>query len=172
MPGEVSPRGLRHVDPHARRGPGYRTLCRLAATPAGLWLSERVAWRLDPHMLALTGGRISSAGPLPVALLETRGARTGHARRNSTLYFHDGERVIVIASRRGDTRHPSWYHNLRAHPEVVFGGLPFRAETVEGAGERARLWELADHVFPPFADYREWAARTGRTIPIVALVSR
>jgi deazaflavin-dependent oxidoreductase (nitroreductase family) len=168
----MSTRGLRHVDPHARRGRGYRALCRLAATPAGLWLTERVAWRLDPHLLALSGGRISSAGPLPAALLETRGARTGSARRNATLYFHDGERVIVIASRRGDVRHPAWYHNLRACPEVVFGGLPFRAETIEDPDERTRLWELADRVFPPFADYRKWAGRTGRTIPIVALVPR
>jgi hypothetical protein len=37
---------------------------------------------------------------------------------------------------------------------------------------RARLWELADRVFPVYASYREKAARVGRTIPILQLVPR
>ncbi len=38
--------------------------------------------------------------------------------------------------------------------------------------EQERLWALADRVFPPFALYREWAARANRAIPIVQLVPR
>jgi deazaflavin-dependent oxidoreductase (nitroreductase family) len=134
-----------------------------------MWFSQRVAWELDPHLLRLSGGRLSSTGPVASALLETRGARTGLARRTATLYFNDGDRVILVASKRGLPEHPAWFHNLRTHPEVVFGGHPFRARVVEDQVEQRRLWELADQVFPPFADYRRWAARSGRTIPIVAL---
>jgi deazaflavin-dependent oxidoreductase (nitroreductase family) len=137
-----------------------------------LWLSQRVAWKLDPHLLALTGGRLATTGPVASALLETRGARTGTRRRNATLYFNDGERVIIVASKRGAPHHPAWYHNLCRDPDVVFGGLPFRAEVVTDAAERRRLWELADRVFPPFADYRRWAAEAGREIPIVQLLPR
>jgi hypothetical protein len=54
----------------------------------------------------------------------------------------------------------------------VLGGRPFRAEVVEAESERARIWELADRVFPPYAAYRERAARVGRTIPILQLVPR
>lgn len=135
-----------------------------------MWLSQQIGWRLDPYLLRLSGGRLSSAGPLPSALLETRGARTGRPRRNATLYFHDGPRVIIVASKRGLAEHPAWFHNLSRHPDVVFGGEPFRAQIVEDEAERQRLWELADRVFPPFARYREWAAHSGRVIPIVALV--
>ena len=39
---------------------------------------------------------------LPTALLETRGARTGRLRRNGVIYFHDGKRVTIIASKLGD----------------------------------------------------------------------
>lgn len=120
--------------------------------------------------MKVTRGRFSSAGPLPAALLETRGARTGRPRRTATLYFHDGERVTIIASKAGRPEHPAWYHNLRANPDVLYGGLPFRAELIEDEAESKRLWELADRVFPPFARYREWAAQAGRTIPIVQLV--
>jgi deazaflavin-dependent oxidoreductase (nitroreductase family) len=160
------------VDPYKRRGRLYLALCRLSTTKAGLWLSVHIAWKLDPHLLKLTKGRFSTTGPVAAALLETRGARTGRRRRNATLYFHDGDRVTIIASKRGWPKNPAWYHNLREHPDVVYGGQPFRAEIVEDEAERQRLWDLADRVFPQFADYRVWAAKAGRVIPIVQLVPR
>jgi deazaflavin-dependent oxidoreductase (nitroreductase family) len=163
---------LRFVDPYKRRGSGYLMLCRLSNTKLGGWLAKNVSWKLDPHLLRLTGGRFSTSGPLAAALLETRGARSGQPRRNATLYFHDGDRVTIIASKRGWQTHPAWYYNIRSHPDVIYGGLPFRAEVVEDESERQRLWQLADRVFPQFADYREAAGRAGRVIPIVQLLAR
>jgi len=55
---------------------------------------------------------------------------------------------------------------------VVLGGLPFRAEPIEDEAERARVWALADRVFPPYAAYRERAAKAGRTIPLLRLAPR
>jgi deazaflavin-dependent oxidoreductase (nitroreductase family) len=164
--------GLRHVDPYKRRGRLYLELCRFSATRLGAWLSVNVAWKVDPYLLKLTRGRFSTAAPLAAALLETRGARTGKPRRNATLYFHDGDRVTIIASLRGWPKNPAWYYNLREHPDVVFGGLPFRAEVVEDEAERQRLWELADRVYPQYANFREQARKAGRVIPIVQLVPR
>jgi deazaflavin-dependent oxidoreductase (nitroreductase family) len=163
---------LRYVDPHKPRGRLYFLMCRLSNTRLGAWLSENVAWKLDPYLMKLTNGRLALAGPLPAALLETRGARSGQPRRNATLYFHDGDRVTIIASKRGSRSHPAWYHNIRQDPDVVYGGQPFQAQIVEDEAERQRLWQLADGVFPPFSDYREAAAIAGRTIPIVQLVPR
>jgi deazaflavin-dependent oxidoreductase (nitroreductase family) len=163
---------LRYVDPDRGRGRLYRAVCRFSTTKLGGWLSVNVAWKLDPHLLKLTRGRISTAAPVAAALLESRGARTGRRRRNATLYFHDGERVTIVASLRGWPRNPAWYHNLRKHPDVVFGGLPFRAEIVEDEAERQRLWDLADRVYPQYAVFREQAGRAGRVIPIVQLVPR
>jgi deazaflavin-dependent oxidoreductase (nitroreductase family) len=161
---------LRYVDPYQRRGRLYLAICRLSTSKAGRWLAEKLAWRLDPLLLKLTRGRFSTTGPVACALLETRGARTGQQRRTATLYFHDGDRVTIIASKRGAAEHPAWYHNIRRHPEVRFAGRPFTAQVIEDETERKRLWDLADRVFPPFADYRSWAARSDRTIPIVQLV--
>jgi deazaflavin-dependent oxidoreductase (nitroreductase family) len=138
----------------------------------GGWLSINAAWKVDPHLLMLTRGRLSTAWPVAAALLETRGARTGRPRRNATLYFHDGDRVTIIASLRGWPRNPAWYYNLRKDSDVVFGGLPFRAEIVEDDGERRRLWELADRVYPQYAEFRARAGRAGRVIPIIRLVRR
>jgi deazaflavin-dependent oxidoreductase (nitroreductase family) len=163
-------RKLRFVDPHQRRGRLYLAVCRFSATELGAWLSVNIAWKVDPHLLKLTRGRLSTAAPVAAALLETRGARTGLPRRNATLYFHDGDRVTIIATLRGWPRNPAWYYNLQKDPDVVFGGLPFRAEIVEDEAERRRLWELADRVYPQYADFREKAGKTGRVIPIVQLI--
>ena len=161
---------LRHVDPHAPRGAVYRAYTWLLGTRAMGWVSRKVVWKLDPVLMRLTGGRLGLGLPLPTALLETRGARTGELRRNAVIYFHDGERVTIVASKLGLPRHPGWFHNLRANPDVTFGDRPFRAEVVDDEAERARLWELADRVFPPYASYRRRAGRAGRIIPIVRLV--
>jgi deazaflavin-dependent oxidoreductase (nitroreductase family) len=163
---------LRYVDPYKRRGRLYRVVARLSATKAGAWFSINIAWKVDPHLLKLTSGRFSTAGPLATALLESRGARTDKPRRNATLYFHDGERITIIASKRGWPKNPAWYYNLHAYPDITFGGLPFRAEVVEDEAERQRLWGLADRVFPEYADYRERAGKAGRVIPIFQLVPR
>jgi deazaflavin-dependent oxidoreductase (nitroreductase family) len=163
---------LRYVDPYKRRGRFYRAVCRFSATKAGTWLAVNVAWKVDPYLLKLTRGRFCTARPVAAALLETQGARTGRTRRTATLYFHDGDRVTLVAALRGWPRNPAWYYNLRKHPDVVFGGLPFRAEIVEDEAERERLWGLADRVYPQYADFREEASRAGRVIPLVQLVPR
>src|SRR4051812_49712325 len=160
---------LRRVDPHARRGPLYRGFARLLGTRAAGRLSQGVVWRLDPHVLRLTRGRLGFGMVLPTALLETRGARSGQPRANGVIYFHDGDRAVIIASKLGAPEHPAWFHNARAHPDVRLGGQAFRAQVVGDDAERARLWALADRVFPPYATYRERASRTGRTIPILLL---
>lgn len=166
-----SPHALRRVEPPIRRGPLFRAYARaFGTTRAAMWFSRTVLWRLDPFVQRRTGGRIKLAVGLPTAVLETRGARTGQPRRHAVIYFHDGARVTIVASKFGFPQDPSWFHNARANPEVTFGGLPHRATVVTDEAELARLWALADRVFPPFEIYRERAARTGRTIPILQLV--
>jgi deazaflavin-dependent oxidoreductase (nitroreductase family) len=127
-------------------------------------------WKLDPHLMRATRGRLGMGLVLPTALLETRGAKSGALRRNAVIYFHDGEQVTIVASKLGLPEHPAWFHNLRADPRVTFGGVPMQATVIEDEAERERLWALADRVFAPYAAYRREAAKANRTIPIVQLV--
>jgi deazaflavin-dependent oxidoreductase (nitroreductase family) len=166
----MSGRVLRYIDPQAPRGLVYRAFARLAGTRPMGWLSRMIAWRLDPHLMRLSRGRVGMGLLLPTALLETRGARSGQVRRNGVIYFHDGERVTIIASKLGFPEHPAWFHNLRANPEVKLNARSFRAEVVADETERTRLWHLADRVFPAYAAYRKRATQAGRTIPIVQLI--
>src|SRR6185295_7861262 len=95
------------------------------------FVSRHVSWKLDPLLLQVTGGRLATTLVFPTAVLETRGAKSGERRRNAIIYFHDGGVIIVVASNAGSPRHPAWYHNLRAKPEVTLGGIPMRATVVK-----------------------------------------
>ena len=168
---------LRYVDPHAPRSPIYRAFVRIASTRFMTRLSRTVVWssvmwKIDPYLMRFTRGRLGTGLIVPTALLQTIGARTGRVRRNAVIYFHDGERVTIIASQAGRSDNPSWFHNVRANPDVLLGDQPFHAELIDDETARARLWELADRVFPAFAAYRESAGRTGRAIPIFQLIPR
>ncbi|MEV4418099.1 nitroreductase family deazaflavin-dependent oxidoreductase [Catellatospora sp. NPDC049609] len=102
-------------------------------------------------------------------LLTTRGRSTGRLRRTALVYVRDGGHYVVAASNAGADRHPAWYLNLVAEPEVsVQVGarvLPARARTATAA-ERTRLWGLLVDAMPAYQAYQE---ATSRTIPVVVL---
>ena len=166
------PAQLKYVDPNRPRSLFSRAYAWLSSTRLGRLLSANVVWKIDPYLLRATRGRVGMGLVLPTALLETRGAKSGAVRRNAVIYFHDEDRVTIIASKAGDEKHPAWFHNLRAHPDVTFGGIPMRATVVSEEAERHRLWTLADGVFAPYATYRRDAAKVNRAIPIVQLTAR
>jgi len=163
---------LKYVDPTRQPGVIARSYSALAATRFARFISRHVNWKLDPFLLRATRGRVATTLVFPTALLETKGAKSGARRRNAIIYFHDGDRVTIAASNAGDAKHPAWYYNLRAHPDVTFGGIPMRAEVVSDEAECERLWALADRVFPAFSNYRREAAKVRRTIPLVQLTRR
>jgi deazaflavin-dependent oxidoreductase (nitroreductase family) len=165
------PTQLKYVDPNRPRSLLSRAYAAFSATRLGKFISAKIVWKVDPYLLRATRGRIGMGLVLPTALLETRGAKSGAVRRNAVIYFHDEDRVTIIASKAGDKKHPAWFHNLRAHPDVTFGGIPMRATVVGDDAERHRLWTLADRVFAPYATYRREAAKAHRTIPIVQLTA-
>jgi deazaflavin-dependent oxidoreductase (nitroreductase family) len=166
------PARLKYVDPHRSPGLFGRAYAALANTRLGRFMSVHVVWKLDPYLMRATRGRLGMGLVMPTALLETRGAKSGAPRRNAVIYFHDGDRVTIVASKLGLLSHPAWFHNLQAHPDVIFGGIPMRAAVVDDDAERRRLWSLADRVFAPYAAYRREAAKAHRTIPIVQLTAR
>ena len=55
---------------------------------------------------------------VPTLLLTTTGRRTGEARTSALIFGRDGDDYLVVASMGGAPRHPAWYLNLTADPEV------------------------------------------------------
>jgi deazaflavin-dependent oxidoreductase (nitroreductase family) len=113
------------------------------------------------------GGPFAGA---PMVLLHTRGAKSGQERVNPLVYQPDGDdRFVIFASFGGAPKHPAWYHNLLAHPDVTIevGTETFaaRARVAEGE-ERERYWTKQKQDRPTFAAYEQ---KTTRQIPVVVL---
>jgi deazaflavin-dependent oxidoreductase (nitroreductase family) len=146
----------------------------------------KLAPNLPQWMIDHTGRYLSSGGTeghqytlarpgateitVPSLLLTTTGRKSGEKYLFPLFYGQAGESYFVIASKGGAPKHPVWYLNLVANPdvEIQVGSkkMRARARTANGA-ERARLWEQAVGFFPPYADYQQKSA--GREIPVVVL---
>jgi len=102
-----------------------------------------------------TGGRIGGrVGPTPVLLLTTTGRKSGLPHTTPLGYFDQGDVRFVVASNSGAPRHPAWYFNLTAHPEVQVeaGRDAYHAVARVATGEeRTRLWDYVMETAPPIA---------------------
>ena len=106
----------------------------------------------------------------PVVVFTTRGAKSGKLRKNPLMKVeHDGV-YAMVASQGGAPKHPTWYFNLKAHPDQVtvqdgaevWDGV---AREIEGE-EYAQWWERAVAAYRDYADYQE---KTERRIPLVLI---
>jgi deazaflavin-dependent oxidoreductase (nitroreductase family) len=165
---------IKPIDPTADQGWFRRFAHRVSNTKLGRGFGIGVAARADPVLMKLSGGRLAFTAFFPLVRLATVGRRSGLERIVPLVYFTQGDEVILVASSFGRGRHPAWYHNVVAQPEVelIAGGrrLPYVARETEGA-ERERLLELANRLYAGYGTYRE--RTTGvREIPVFALRPR
>lgn len=113
------------------------------------------------------GGNVN--GWAPLILLTTIGAKTGQPRIIPLMHVPYGNGVLAVASKGGAVKDPEWYHNVLAHPLVTVevGQEKFEtaARILTGA-ERAKAFEKAVEVFPPYGEYQKKAPRE---IPVIAL---
>jgi deazaflavin-dependent oxidoreductase (nitroreductase family) len=113
--------------------------------------------------------RAGGSAETPTLILKTTGRRSGEAKLLPLIYGKDGDQFVIVASKGGAPKHPAWYLNLDANPEVGFqvGGKKYggKARTAKGA-ERERLFKMMEGVFPPYTAYK---AKTDREIPVVVL---
>ncbi|NGO06804.1 nitroreductase family deazaflavin-dependent oxidoreductase [Streptomyces sp. HC44] len=106
---------------------------------------------------------------LPVILLTTRGAKSGKLRKTPLMRVEHEGTYAVVASLGGAPKHPVWYYNVKANPEVELQDGTARkdmtAREVTGE-EKALWWERAVAAYPPYADYQK---KTSREIPVFVL---
>lgn len=163
--------GVPAIDPSRSSGL-MRAAVRFARSAPGRWFAINVSSRVDPVLLKATGGRVSTFAMAPVVNLTVPGRRSGEPRRCALLYFTEGDDVVLVASSFGRERHPAWYHNVMAHPEVELEAKGrsgrYVATEVQGA-ERDRLFARATELYAGYADYVGRAAQAGRTIPVLRL---
>lgn len=146
---------------------------KLAATPFGIWLLAGRLHRLDGLILRWSGNRTTLTAlltGLPTILLTSIGAKSEQARTNPLVAIPHREGLILVASNFGNTRHPAWYFNLLAHPQVeaAVGESRWQGTARLLAGEeRAACWEAAAEAYPGYQLYERKAGE--REIPVFLL---
>ncbi len=83
--------------------------------------------------------------------------------------IQENGRYVLVASKGGDDRHPDWYRNLVANPEITLepingdGPVILTARTAT-ADEKAELWPRIASGTKGYAAYEK---KTSREIPVV-----
>ena len=136
--------------------------------------AQRLGLNFHQWLYDTSDGRIgASIGGRPMLLLRHVGRKTGQARTSGLLYVRDGDNYAVIASKGGDPKHPAWFHNITAEPDVEIQvgreTIPVRVRVAEG-DERERIWKKADEVNK--GGYEQYQSKTDRKIPVVVLEPR
>ena len=115
------------------------------------------------------GGRFEGN---PMLLLTMCGAKTGRLLTTPLSYAADGDDCIVMASAGGSPKHPMWFFNVLANPEVTIerGSETYRgmAEVTSGVN-RAHAFEKMIAALPRFKDYQH---QVDREVPVIRLVRR
>lgn len=135
----------------------------------------KVMSRVNTWTYRVSGGRIGGSwrvgsalkAPVPVCLMTTTGRKSGEPRTVPLLHLPEGDRVLLVASQGGLPKHPQWYKNVLANPDVTIQvGRRSRAMTAREATpeERAELWPRLVERYSDFASYQ---ANTSRVIPVV-----
>jgi deazaflavin-dependent oxidoreductase (nitroreductase family) len=107
---------------------------------------------------------------MPLLLLHHTGAKSGKSRINPLAYQSDNGRYVIFASKAGAPTNPDWYHNLKAHPDVMIevGSEKIDVIANEATGdERERLFRTQVERVPQFGEYEK--KTDGRVIPVMIL---
>lgn len=132
----------------------------------------QVMVRLHIFFYRLTGGTIGSKmSGVPCLLLTTTGRKSGAKRTTPLMYVETDHGYAIIASYAGADKHPAWYLNLTANPDVEIQvkakKMAARAETVPEGNRYNDIWQRAAEAY---SDYNLYKERTTRQIPIVEVV--
>jgi deazaflavin-dependent oxidoreductase (nitroreductase family) len=126
------------------------------------------AWgRFNTWIYDLSGGRVLGKFlGSEICIVTMTGAKTGKKRDIPLMYIPYKDGVLLVASLGGAPRHPTWYHNVVANPDVDVRvkdrTMQLRARRATPA-EKVQLWEVCTKYYPPYDEYQ---ARTERDIPV------
>ena len=110
---------------------------------------------------------------MPCIIVTNIGNKTGAIRKTPLMRAVDGNNYILVASQGGAPKHPVWYYNLKADPNVEIRDetevFSLRAREVPEGSERQRLWDIAVAAYPPYQEYQD---KTDRLIPVFITETR
>jgi F420H(2)-dependent quinone reductase len=124
--------------------------------------------RANVFIYRLSGGRLwNTMQGSPICLVSMTGRKSGRRITMPLMYTPHGEDVLIVASLGGAPKHPVWYHNIVANPEVsiqVGNTVRNMLARQADAAEKAKLWPVLVASYPDFDNYQK---ATDRDIPVI-----
>lgn len=105
-------------------------------------------------------------GGYPICIVGMTGKKSGQRREVGLIHLPDGENKFLVASQGGLNKHPVWYHNVKANPniDIMIGGIKKDYIATQLSSEEKRdAWPRLLALYPDFDEYQ---ARTDRDIPV------
>jgi deazaflavin-dependent oxidoreductase (nitroreductase family) len=127
-----------------------------AYTRFNVWVFKKSAGRLLKNF----------PGGYPICVVGMTGRKSGQRREIALIHLPHGDNVLLVASQGGLEKHPLWYHNLVANPDidVLFAGTLRKMRARQANDEEKR--QLWPHLIAMYPDFDQYQARTDRNIPV------
>ncbi len=112
------------------------------------------------------GGKVMG---MEAVVLTTTGRKTGEKRQTMlTAPITEGEKVFLVASWGGGPKHPMWFLNLQADPNVTITRNGTDTKNYVGRilshEEKEAIWPRITDSYKGYAGYQE---KTDRDIPVI-----
>lgn len=123
------------------------------------WMNVLLYRWTDGHV----GGRFGGGD---VCLVKMKGAKSGRIIERPLMYVPYNDGIVLVASFAGAPRHPAWYYNLVANPEIEVtakGRTRTLVARIASPEEKAEVWPLCVEVYKDFDLYQR---RSVRDIPV------
>lgn len=105
-------------------------------------------------------------GGFPICIVTMIGKKSGQKREIALINLPYGDKKLLVASQGGMEKHPLWYHNIKANPniDIMVSGITHSYIATQASSEEKRgLWP---HLLSLYPDFDEYQARTDRDIPV------
>ena len=130
--------------------------------PMARWMSA-----VHTALYRMSGGALFNRfGGGEVCLVKMMGAKSGREIELPLMYVPYKDGVILVASFAGGPKHPVWYYNLVAHPQIEVTLKGERKTLIArraSSEEKAAVWPLCCSHYKDFDLYQR---RTPRDIPV------
>ena len=124
--------------------------------------------KFQARVFLLSNGKLWNKWPggFPIMVVRTKGAKTNKIRNIPLIHVHVDGLPVLGASLGSMPKNPSWYYNIKAHPELKISTIHdsgnYIAEEVSKE-KKEELWPIICSIYPDYATYQ---SNTAREIPV------
>lgn len=132
--------------------------------------AAKVVNLLHRSLFTVTKGKVGGkVMGMEAVVLTTTGRKSGEKRQTMlTAPIVDGDKLYLVASWGGGPKHPMWYLNLQADPNVQITRNGTDTKNMVGrildGEEKAKIWPRITESYKGYAGYQE---KTDRDIPVI-----